>query len=1808
MPGPRPLFQSLPRDAAAGLPTFDEIERDFGGAPVPGAIEAPSPLLSAFLTDQEDAKEEDSAWWVRALEFIEGITFGQSVKGLLAGTGEEGIEDNLSEFVRKNPLFQITDAIGLTDLTGDRVEFTDVRTNLFGQDPAEVNEGWGNFAFNLVGSILTDPGSFLMPLGLTKSGVTAASKATQIGATAGKAASQGALATTSLVKSVENGYRTAAVFKLWGVPGRLIIPTPKSMNLALAHSLEGIGNLLHTNGVTGPILNRFSVGAVRLGTDRALLGTERAAGAFSASDIFHGRDLAVTGSEARKAMRLTLKAGNEKMREVFADIMPALMQVARQSPEILTDPSVGRTLTRLIESGVGRGSLIDDFGEPLAGTALIEEQAQIVDWVTTDFFNRRALTRARKAADDRKIGEVYEAAARGDNKAMDIIMDEHADLALPTKTMETQGRALRPGVDIQDFDVVKRDRNIEGLLEDPTAATATGIKGRSSVEQALSPSTREAGAEAVALDAAADFKEIMDGAKDKGDLLERLLGASDDVRGILDKIGDAENHAGLLNDIMAGYFPRNMTEGMTHLLNTRFKAFVGQRGKAAIDATASFMKHRQFTELSVFDVNWIGRELGLKFMGRTPLKAFDKSARTGAMQVAADILNPPFIRGFKEKFWKSKGAEGKAYEEALQVFETNPMLATYQRMQDSMRAMSTHKVTSELLSPDSVFIDLTEKFGNGAKIAEIVESGKYVGMMAGKAGRFGLKTPGSVFRAVMRNEDNSAAFIARNRMSAEVRDNLGKDITHYDRMVDLLQNASEIPNFDSGVGAGTKSLLVPSTHDPSGVRSLKENIAALRDVSEKLDRAKRSGGGVVPRDVGRGVPLGEKMKSNEAFRALSPRNITKGPGGEFGFKSKDLSSIKAAYGEAREDSFWRRIGDLEAAESKEEIAEILSGIREDLLEIRSDRFADMGADEFFKTRALLKERPKGFSDLDDLLNREVDLEEALRGMTEGGQPQLQIDLVVEELRANRASQLKIMGEGDIATNLPEAFGAGEIGKLKAQKQYLMSHVIQPLRAAARDEANSLKAMRDALVEATERKAGVRKLFDVERGELKEAQDLFDQLGADITGGSGPGGSLRSKFDITVDVDADGIPQMIVSDDNGFAGISSAIGRSSEASMADQLRSLNAEIRAQAKAGDAAGAFKLARKEAARFKDEMVHRARDLQSNLGAKIDRLERAAKKGGGAQGNRAIFGKRERLVSKFTEGQRAELMRTVKESTNSSAMDQRLKITMAQKEQGYSTLDELEQLSPKMKAKLDKETIHFMRRETYDAIWGADGKGGAMAMIKSPDKMGHLLRGFDKWQRWWKGWTVVPWSQSRVRDMASNYMLLQQGGISNLKMLSAMKDSWRITKAYRGLIAGDPDASAKMASQFINLGGGRKISMAQVLRDVQTRIGMGSSYVMDEMQFAAGQAMELLSKKQGALAGPSGVVKRLFNPKNLLPEGQASHPIFRMGYTVTEYGDSMPKIMGYIAELKSGKSAAEAAANVRAWTYSPDNMLTAFERHSVARLIPFYRWAKFAVTAEVGAAMARPGTVSVWQKIYENAHKGVGVDSADLDVVRPEWISDRLGIPIKKTKKGFDFFVGGSFVAMGEVVELANTIGKVLDPEDKNSLWNYVGGKMTPIIQKGIETIRNESTFTERAIEQTPGETTDIFFGIPMRKKAANWLRMFRVVTEVAKLKIFTPQEMDELVKISSGNRVDRPLGQRILESAFSPVPKLSDIDVEQQARFKGFELSKKGAKRKALLRKGQRENVSEDEMEELVHQVAIIENEKKKLLRVRDAARRP
>lgn len=518
--------------------------------------------------------------------------------------------------------------------------------------------------------------------------------------------------------------------------------------------------------------------------------------------------------------------------------------------------------------------------------------------------------------------------------------------------------------------------------------------------------------------------------------------------------------------------------------------------------------------------------------------------------------------------------------------------------------------------------------------------------------------------------------------------------------------------------------------------------------------------------------------------------------------------------------------------------------------------------------------------------------------------------------------------------------------------------------------------------------------------------------------------------------------------------------------------------------------------------------------------------------------------------------------------------------RERGISALDEAatirlkdgSTLADRLLKSAPETEVYAMRRSDYEGVVQHLGE------MSKPDPFrdNAIVRAFDNATSVWKGYTAANpfFPQTYVRNAITNFLSLLQHGFRNPEVIPtavkarnalgrAIDDLTPVSHSLKDVFidaARTPETEAMAARMQGGLNKAAvgestvRLPVDELLQDAQRlgTVNMTASLHQDIMAKArdASALVGKTSLSDVAKDLPSAVFPwRAFAGKT--PESGA---LMRVGYKVHAWSDDVSRFSGMLGAIKQGASSEAAADFANAAIYDSRRQLTAFERYTLRRAIPFYSWSKWAIGQTVDQFMRHPGTIGFFDKMRQNAYLtppggGEGMTDKEAHAFVPEFLRDGLGIPYRSGPEGTSFFLFGTYLPLGDAMQLGQAIKGMFDPKAKDSLLSYAASKMHPILKTAAEQIWNRDFFSGNDLQNFRGEHGDFMGVVGLPKSTIEVLRNFRFLSEIDRLHLIRPAEAQAIIdatgKAPIGQRADLPLGQRVAGSAFGFLPKTYLVD---------------------------------------------------------------
>lgn len=520
----------------------------------------------------------------------------------------------------------------------------------------------------------------------------------------------------------------------------------------------------------------------------------------------------------------------------------------------------------------------------------------------------------------------------------------------------------------------------------------------------------------------------------------------------------------------------------------------------------------------------------------------------------------------------------------------------------------------------------------------------------------------------------------------------------------------------------------------------------------------------------------------------------------------------------------------------------------------------------------------------------------------------------------------------------------------------------------------------------------------------------------------------------------------------------------------------------------------------------------------------------------------------SKKLEG----VLKRIQKDINKDFADQRA-LYVAQRETGTLAFDELSDAAKKRLIESQPDArVAWMDQALHQEFLGADG---LLSRISKPDTMYQYLGFMDGLTRWWKGWTTLfpGFIKSRVRDYVTGVAMQLQGGANLVRHgMAAMKDAFQFSNGIKAMnVTGNRD---KLKAFKFLTPDGTELRGDQLYDDLYAHGVVDNSLIRDDLYETT---QERISLAAGKRAQTNDIDSKFFNldvDKNTL---------IMMGARNAEYLDNNSKLIGFFARMRSGMGLDDASTLTRKWAYDPRRVdLSNFERYTLRRFIPFYSWMKTAVSTQVEALLAKPGTLTWMEKAARTGQDASGLSDLEYEVVMPDYIKNNLGIPTSIEEDGtVHVALFGTTIPIADVGRLAEAIQKTFAGEADGGVLDYLGNQANPFLKVPIEAALNRSFYTRREISRFEGEERE-FFGASVPSWVSHTLQSLRLLNEINNLNVLNFRDIDRML---SGEGVarrerggDQTFFERVRRTSLSPIPFAEQtVDVEERAaRARGRE----------------------------------------------------
>ncbi|MDI6760487.1 MAG: hypothetical protein QMD05_06640 [Candidatus Brocadiaceae bacterium] len=327
------------------------------------------------------------------------------------------------------------------------------------------------------------------------------------------------------------------------------------------------------------------------------------------------------------------------------------------------------------------------------------------------------------------------------------------------------------------------------------------------------------------------------------------------------------------------------------------------------------------------------------------------------------------------------------------------------------------------------------------------------------------------------------------------------------------------------------------------------------------------------------------------------------------------------------------------------------------------------------------------------------------------------------------------------------------------------------------------------------------------------------------------------------------------------------------------------------------------------------------------------------------------------------------------------------------------------------------------------AEAVGKFQSRVLNPKELGKLGRTYDGMLGWWKSFTLVLFPAYFSRNYVSQVLLARSDDIGweNFPQATAIQILSTLKAKVPSFLGGEIP---------VKVGNGAEIVNYHRIIDEGLKKG-----VLDNAWFVVE-------------AGVGRLARKSINP--LSRHG----PLIRAGAQVAQSVDNSTRLAHFIGALKNPKVVANnldeainnAAARVRTFQFPYDDImaLSSIERDIVMRVVPFWRWTRFNLPAQVEKAVTNPKKLTGLEKLR------VSFEGEERPEHIPNFIRDMVSIKIATDPDGFSRFL--SLVNLDPRADL-----EMLFRPSKLVLSAGIGGPFTSV----YEYLVNYNHFTGRKLE---------------------------------------------------------------------------------------------------------------------------------------------
>jgi len=353
--------------------------------------------------------------------------------------------------------------------------------------------------------------------------------------------------------------------------------------------------------------------------------------------------------------------------------------------------------------------------------------------------------------------------------------------------------------------------------------------------------------------------------------------------------------------------------------------------------------------------------------------------------------------------------------------------------------------------------------------------------------------------------------------------------------------------------------------------------------------------------------------------------------------------------------------------------------------------------------------------------------------------------------------------------------------------------------------------------------------------------------------------------------------------------------------------------------------------------------------------------------------------------------------------------------------------------------------------------------------DGFNKFMQFWDTLHSTWRAWTLFPVPAYHVRNLVGNAFQAYLGGIDDVRAYQEAFGIMNIIDGHRKGSLSTKQVTEALKTIRIASADGKVYTGEEIYSAFVNHGGLSGGLHFNEFNSFGDVVRQSEFEKLSVQAG-------LRPSSELAGSWLMDNSALRLGVAASAYVENRVRLSAFIDSLAKGHmqqkgdillNGMEAAAMRMKSIFYDYGDLSAFERSWVRRVIPFYSWSRHNIPRMLETLVTDPIKHYRMAEFFNSVETGA-VDGPRDENTIPDWIKSRFGIITEKLPNGnYVMKVGDGFLPMVDAYKMLAGQGIV----------RMIKDGMTPFIKVPIEQLLNYSMYSEKPIEQTPGQRSASF-----------------------------------------------------------------------------------------------------------------------------------